>query len=110
MLDDLIITAAQAALGGAKGAQALIEAELKRMRESGALPAAEVDAIAKEARAAFEARSQQAKEVAGPVVEAARSALREALGVPSREELADLTARLERAVAALEKAQRREPS
>ena len=108
MIDDIFL----AALGGAKGAQTLLEAELKKIRESGVLPPGEVAEIAKEARAALEARAEKAREAAGPVVEAARTALRDALGVPSREEMLDLTARLERAVAALEKAQaeaRREP-
>lgn len=101
MIDQIFL----AALGGAKGAQALLEAELEKLKESGALPPAEVAEIAREARAQFEARAQKAREAAGPVLEAARQALRGALGVPSREEIHDLTSRLEKAVAALEKAQ-----
>ena len=81
-----------------------IEEELKKLREGGMAPA-ELEAIAKEARAAFAARTQQLKEQATPLLDAAREVFRQALGVPSREEMTALTERLERAVAALEKAQ-----
>ncbi len=81
-----------------------IEDELKKLREGG-MPPAELEAIAKEAREAFAARTRQWKEQATPLLDAAKQAVRQVLGVPSREEMAALTERLERAVAALERAQ-----
>ncbi len=58
---------------------------------------------------ALEKRAAEAREHVGPLVETAKSALRQALDVPSREELVELTQRLERAVAALERAQAQKP-
>ncbi|HZV03411.1 MAG TPA: hypothetical protein VFF73_42295 [Planctomycetota bacterium] len=86
-----------------------IEAELARLREGG-LPPAEVEALAREAKAAFVDRTRAIKEQAAPLIDAAKGALRSALGVPSREELDRLAERLERAVAALERAQATPPS
>src|SRR2546421_6930245 len=81
-----------------------IEEELKKLEEGGMSPA-ELESIAKEARAAFAERTRRLREQATPLLDAAQTMLRRALGVPSREEFADLTERLERAVAALERAQ-----
>lgn len=81
-----------------------IEDELRKLKEGG-MPPAELEAIAKEARAAFEERTRRWKERASPLFDLAKDALRQVLGVPSREEIAALNERLERAVAALERAQ-----
>jgi hypothetical protein len=81
-----------------------IEEELKKLKEGG-MSAAELEAIAAEARTAFAERARKLKSQTTPLFDAAKEALRQALGVPSRAELASLTERLERALAALERAQ-----
>jgi hypothetical protein len=80
-----------------------IEEELRKLREGGMAPA-ELEAIAKEAREAFAQRTRVLREQATPLLDAARDTFRRVFDVPSREELANLTERLERAVAALERA------
>jgi hypothetical protein len=102
MIQDILL----AALGGQKSAGSILEAELEKLKKSG-IPVDEVEAIAREARAAFEARARVAATTAAPLIDAAREALRGVLGVPSRQELTQLTERLERAVAALERAEAR---
>src|SRR5438270_13747745 len=81
-----------------------IEQELSKLREGGMDPR-ELESIAKEARAAFLERTRELREHASPLLDAAKDALRQALGVPSKDELEKLAERLERAVAALERAQ-----
>jgi ribose 1,5-bisphosphokinase PhnN len=81
-----------------------IDEELKKLKEGGMAPA-ELEAVANEARAAFAERTQKFREQAAPLLDAAKETLRQVLGVPSRAELQDLTERLERAVAALERAE-----
>jgi hypothetical protein len=85
-----------------------LEEELEKLRKGGMAPE-ELEAIAKEARAAFAERARELQARATPVLDAARDAMRRALGVPSREELEKLAERLERAVAALERAQAERP-
>jgi len=80
-----------------------LEDELKKLKEGGMAPE-ELEAIAKEARAAFAERTRQLRARATPLLDAGRDFMRQALGVPSREELEKLAERLERAVTALERA------
>jgi hypothetical protein len=106
VIEDIVM----AAFGGARSIGSRIEAELRRMGERGDLKPDELEAILKDVHKRLEARAAHAREVAAPVVGIAADAIRRALDIPSRGEIETLVQRLEKATAALEKAQKREGS